>query len=396
MTFVSLPIRTQIIHLCTGIDKRLARAVKIPPGRMFSRKTILASDLRNDYTSSCRVTGIVEPYHNKMLFRLLKNKYIDFALTAIFLILIIGGIVLAVLNNQHALSGSTFEVGRRYLESQASRDVNEIDRDIFNSRREKVLQEVAVRMEEDPDYVWQALADIGTVMTGDSRVGVFESAGFMDASHVVWAPATAMEEVVDYDRIVAAAPHIVVIAFGLNDIGLLHMTPEDFAAAACGIVDDLQAMLPDAYIYVQSTLPPSPEGSDTVFTYDWVTEWSDREIAYYKEHGYRYLDINFLIWDHMDLYADDGFHFQPDFYPYWAAEILKQYLYDVMEQSGDTEDVMEDANGAEAAMNDAGNTEDTADDIGAADDMTVNAGNTEDAADLLRTLQRKTVTLTKA
>ena len=58
----------------------------------------------------------------------------------------------------------------------------------------------------------------------------------MDSSHVIWEAATAMEEVVDYERIRAAAPHLVVIAFGLNDIGLIHMTPEDFAAGACRIV----------------------------------------------------------------------------------------------------------------------------------------------------------------
>ena len=277
------------------------------------------------------------------MLRFLRNKYIDLAATAIFIILMAAVVVSLISSFRTVPSGSTFEVGRQYLDSLAARDPAEIDRAIFNGRREALLQEVTERMEEDPDYVWKALADIGTVMTGDSRVGVFESGGFMDPSHVIWEAATAMEEVVDYDRIRAAAPHLVVIAFGLNDIGLIHMTPEDFAAGACRIVDDIQAMLPDAYIYVQSTLPPSPNGSDTVFTYDWVTDWSDREIAYYKEHGYRYLDINFLIWDHMDLYAEDGFHFQPDFYKYWAAEILKQYFYDVMEDSGSAEpDVIEE------------------------------------------------------
>lgn len=272
--------------------------------------------------------------------KLLKNKKIDLIASAVLIVLAI--IFLISLLSRHetgSSSASSFTEGREYMDSLAAQDVEAIDTAIFNSRRDKMIDEINEKMAEDPDYVWKALADINTVMIGDSRVGVFESGGFMDSSRVIWEAATAMEEVVDFGRIQAANPNLVVIAFGLNDIGLIHMTPEDFAAGACLIVDQIQAMLPNAYIYIQSTLPPSPYGSKTTFTYELVTEWSDREIAYYKEHGYRYLDINFLIWDHMELYAEDGFHFQPAFYPYWAAEVLKQYIYDSAGETGETDPV---------------------------------------------------------
>lgn len=219
--------------------------------------------------------------------------------------------------------------GVEYIRSMESRDANAIEDAIYENSFSGKIQTIRDNLENDPSYVWKALKDINTVICGDSRVMAFESFGFMDGSHIIAEAACSMEAVMDIDKLVAANPKLVVMAFGLNDIGLNHFTPEDFAAAACGYVDLIHAYLPDTYVYVQSTLPPSPEGSKTTFTYELVTAWSDAEIAWYKEHGYRYLDINYLIWDYMWLYAPDGFHFEAGFYQYWAEAILNQYIADL-------------------------------------------------------------------
>lgn len=258
----------------------------------------------------------------------MKNNFIK--LIGIIAAIVIAVVVVIILVSSSSRKQAEDEVqkGIEYIKTREAMDPNEVEKKIFEGKREIMIKEITDQIDADPDYVWKALADINTVITGDSRAAGFRVYELLDESKVIASEGHIMEDIIDYDKIRAANPNLIVMVFGLNDLGAPHSTPEEFAAAACEIVDNIHAFLPDCYIYIQSILPPSPSGSTTIFTYDLVTEWSDAEIKYYKDHGYRYLDINYLLEEHPEMYEPDGFHVNYNFYQLWAEAILKQYIND--------------------------------------------------------------------
>ena len=43
-----------------------------------------------------------------------------------------------------------------------------------------------------------------------------------------------------------------------------------------------------------------------------------------EQNGFRYIDNTYVAEEHQNLYQDDGLHLQPDFYKYWAANMLTE------------------------------------------------------------------------
>lgn len=41
-----------------------------------------------------------------------------------------------------------------------------------------------------------------------------------------------------------------------------------------------------------------------------------------EEKGYHFIDNTQMAQEHQDLYQEDGLHVQPDFYKYWAANMM--------------------------------------------------------------------------
>lgn len=232
-----------------------------------------------------------------------------------------------------AVSESVRE-GVDYIKSMENADVAAVDGRVNAVRQKIFFDELDVKLEEDPDYVWTALDQIGTVIFGDSRMVPFASYGFMDESRVL---ADGGENLYSMDKhmdeLKAAAPNLIVIGYGLNDIGWPHSTPEEYCEAIMGYVDQMQEMLPDAHIYIQSILIPRDrmeEWYDMPGLAAKAREWDPIEQEYFREHGYNVIDVSDLVEEHEDTFGDDGAHFYPAFYPYLAERYLKTYLQDTM------------------------------------------------------------------
>ncbi|MBQ9030442.1 MAG: hypothetical protein IJ106_03200 [Parasporobacterium sp.] len=225
--------------------------------------------------------------------------------------------------------------GVNYIREMEQVDVTSVEKEVNAVRQELFLADVDEKIAEDPDYVWTALDQINTVMMGDSRVVPYATYGFMDESRVLAEGGQSVREIVNhYDELRAVNPSLVVLGYGLNDIGWGFYSPEEYADAMMGYVDDIQAMLPDAYIYIQSIIIPRiqvEEYYDFPGLVETAIEWNAEEQRIYQENGYRTIDISDLVEEYSYLFGEDGAHFYADFYPHLAERILKTYLSDTME-----------------------------------------------------------------
>ena len=59
-------------------------------------------------------------------------------------------------------------------------------------------------------------------------------------------------------------------------------------------------------------------------SYARLEEYNAALKAMTEQNGYRYVDNTYVAEEHQNLYQDDGLHLQPDFYKYWAANMLTE------------------------------------------------------------------------
>ena len=259
-------------------------------------------------------------------YRKTHNRTIIIAILAVVLVAV--GIVVWMTAFRRGSRVSVSE-GIAYIRSMEQVDTSAVEKDIFSMKKEKILNGIRERLDEDPDLVWTMLNEINTVILGDSRAVAFGTYGLIDENRVLAEGGKKIDEISShYEELKAINPRLVVLHYGLNEIWWGYSTPEEFAEACCGYVDEIQSFLPDAYIYINSIMPPNEDGEAISEGYAVAREWSAAEIEYYKEHGYRYLDISYLADEHPEYYGEDGVHFYPGFYYYWGDEILLKYLED--------------------------------------------------------------------
>ena len=224
--------------------------------------------------------------------------------------------------------------GLEYIRSMESLDVNAVEKEVNAVRQSLFFEDLDEKIEEDPDYVWTALDQIGTVMMGDSRTMAFASYGFMDASRVLAEGGKTIRGIEDhFEELWAANPSLVVLAYGLNDIDWLCYDPVEYAEIEMEYVDYIQEHLPDARIYIQSILIPRErveEFYDIPGLVQKAITWDAQSMQIYEERGYNTIDVSDLVEENEDLFGEDGSHFYAPFYPLLAERILKQYLKDTM------------------------------------------------------------------
>lgn len=249
------------------------------------------------------------------------------------ILFIVAVIIIVSLANSSKKNAST-SIGVDYIKSMEAKDPTAIENEIFNASKQKMLDDIRVQMEADPDYVWTALANINTVMMGDSRVVGFDVFGYMDPSHVLAQAGATIRLIPDnYDAVQVLNPNLLVISYGMNDMNSywLWETREEYIAELNETVSHLYEMLPNAYIYVQSIIPSETWTWEDNPKWAEVYDWNAAIKANCEEHGFRYLDVTEVVEEHSDLFDLDGMHLQYAFYPYWAEAILMQYLTDSAE-----------------------------------------------------------------
>ncbi len=264
-------------------------------------------------------------------------KVLSIILPILILLLVI--VILAVRKGKSEEAPVDTSAGLAVIQSQESKDVDEVIHTIRESSGDILREEYAERIsaiQQDENLAWSMFDDF--LFVGDSRCVAFVTYGFFNEENVIAHPLVNIMSHLEpnIDNIVAKNPGHLYLIYGFNDIecGRWHQG-EEFAEEYGRIVDTIHERLPDTKIYIIATMPVIM-GRKYTSSYDGYTlipDWNQQlaGMCAAREYVY-YLDTAYLYDQYQDLYTDDGVHFFKEFYPHWAAAILTcQYQYELEE-----------------------------------------------------------------
>ncbi len=178
------------------------------------------------------------------------------------------------------------------------------------------------------DQVWAMLEKLGVVISGDSRGAEFSAFGFYPLYLNFSGYSKTIYNIPEiYDRVASAKPRILLLCYGVNDLGLYSgFGVEKYMSDLHNFVNKLKEISPNTIIYVNSIPPSLASEYERAPSWALAYPWNEYNEAYCIEHGINYINTTEICDAHQDLYRGDGVHFKPDFYPIWARTILKEIL----------------------------------------------------------------------
>lgn len=209
--------------------------------------------------------------------------------------------------------------GIGFLESLEQQNVAEINETIKAIRVRHSLD----LADTDESMVWGSFENC--VVMGDSRAVGFSFYEFLPEDWVIAESGSTIKDVSGHvDRLKRLDPERVFLCFGINDIACgMWPEPADYAAECAAQMRAVMEALPETEVYLNSILPPGPAAMWNE-SYARLEEYNAAMKAMTGQNGYRYIDNTYVAQEHQNLYQDDGLHLQPDFYKYWAANMLTE------------------------------------------------------------------------
>ena len=230
--------------------------------------------------------------------------------------------------------------GVSYLQSLEAQDPDTVD-NVLKQQRLQHLQEMRDerlrQLESGEISVWSLFEDY--VLLGDSRAVGFSFYGFLPEERVLAeSGATILHLEEHIPDIVALNPSNIFLCYGLNDVSIgIWPTPEDYVTQYSDIIQQIQAQLPGANIFISSILPArDPAFQQSTAWYD-IPEYSQAvsDMCDTISHCY-YVDNDATCDEYASLWDVDGIHVQQDFYPHWAANLITEVYSASLEGSEDS------------------------------------------------------------
>ncbi len=232
--------------------------------------------------------------------------------------------------------------GRKYLKELEKKDTDEIDKIKEERRKAKIKAEVEAKKEElkkqmenvekntapavDGKDVWSNFENYA--LLGDSRGVGFSYYKCLAEDRVFAGTGWTLKNINDQiPSLKALSPSSIFLCFGINDT-LNLQSADAYTEKMRGVIETLQAELPNATIYVNSILPATNTAIAKKPKLKDIPAFNEATKALCKEMGVPYVDNDEIAAQHPDLYEGDGIHFKKTFYDYWGANMINVY-YDV-------------------------------------------------------------------
>ena len=158
----------------------------------------------------------------------------------------------------------------------------------------------------------------GDVFLGDSITTGLSSYKFLDDSKVyakVGIGTNKVEEMVE--SAAEQNPKRVFIMSGINDVGSYNKA--QFTQHYTDLINTVKEKCPNAKIYVQSILPVLAQATqkNPSLNNDRINEFNSAISQISKDENVVYLNTSVLVNRNENIYASDGIHYKPAFYPTW-------------------------------------------------------------------------------
>lgn len=213
--------------------------------------------------------------------------------------------------------------GVSYLQSLETIDPDTVTQKLRQMRLEKLQAERAAREQallDDIDTVWQEFSD--AVILGDSRAVGFSYYSFLDASRVLASSGERIDAIDGHiEDLKKLDPAYIFLCYGINDLGW-YGSAQDYADTLLEKIRLLRRELPEAMIVVSSILPAYEPAVSREKLWLQIPDYTAAVQAMCEENGVLFADNTQLSEDYADLWQPDGIHVRPEFYPYWAANLI--------------------------------------------------------------------------
>ena len=247
-----------------------------------------------------------------------QDKVLRMAVTTVIILLIAGGIIVAVklMNPREDITEGT-----KKLEELEKADLKAAE----NKIEELEKAERAADEERKSRPVNERFAN--SLVLGDSITQGLYEFGVMDQSLVIaekGAEVTRAEDTGTLDMIrkaEEAKPQNLFLTFGMNDVEAARGDAAVFAEGYGKVLDEIKAAMPDTKVYVNCVLPASRTAVDNNEWYGNIPEYNKKLKEICEEKDVIFIDNTGLVKE--EYYADDGIHQAPDYYPGWVENMAE-------------------------------------------------------------------------
>ena len=261
-----------------------------------------------------------------------RKKYLSIILLILVgLILIIALASMLGSANQEPSGISSFDTaaGVAYLTGLESKDPTEVEEQLKLIRQQELQaqkEELINQLTSGEVSVWSMFEDY--VLLGDSRAVGFDYFGFLPDDRVLaesGATIKALEEHIP--DLVALNPSNLFLCYGLNDVSIgIWPTPEEYVADFERIIGLIREELPEVNIYISSILPARDPAFETSTLWYNIPDYSAAVQTMCEQIDCHFIDNTEICEKYADMWEVDGIHVRSTFYPYWAANMIIEYL----------------------------------------------------------------------
>lgn len=243
--------------------------------------------------------------------------------------------------------------GLAFLAAQEIKDPAEVDTLLREREEERRRQEEEQRAAEEQEHlreerraeyqaridailngdvdIWGEFEDF--VILGDSRAVGFYYYDFLETSRVLAGGGDTILRVADHmSEIVALQPKYIFLCYGLNDVSIgIWNTEEAYVEEFRGVLASLREKLPDAVIVVSSILPAQDPAFALSSRWYRIPDFSAAVAELCAQEGVVFVDNTEICEIYANYWQPDGIHVRPEFYPYWARNLIVGIIKDEME-----------------------------------------------------------------
>lgn len=191
-----------------------------------------------------------------------------------------------------------------------------------DEEREAQRQQLIRQIESGEVDIWSMFEDY--VIMGDSRAVGFYYFDFLDKSRVLADGGHTIRDIEpQLDTLKALQPRYIYLCYGLNDVSIGYWdTKEEYVEEMMQVIDMLHEALPDTLVIVSSILPARDPAFELSSRWYNIPDFSAAVEAACKEKGIPFANNDSICEVYADYWQPDGIHVRPEFYPYWATNLI--------------------------------------------------------------------------
>lgn len=118
-------------------------------------------------------------------------------------------------------------------------------------------------------------------------------------------------------------PEYAFFAYGMNDMGNYSGNDKNFVKKYNSLLKKFKKISPDTMILVNSISTPTKEARKSNKSIRNYKKFNKALKKMCKDNHYIFIDIADILPNNKDLYAGDGIHAAPDYYPIWMDRMVK-------------------------------------------------------------------------